>query len=199
MSISYLNKLEYKNWRKSRWGFHIPLTTMLQFARLLCLPQIIPNHSEHVLENLSYIYHKNQTTASEIYVSMPLLWPGHFSARMLGFIQPELGSLRHCNRLEKGWAQNVCWEPKLLHVQPSQVPSTHNIWTQIWWDTQLLTLENILPYTRCYLGVRVNFRKSWGGLIDDVGIMLILLHLHFPCSFCKQEEDLIFTLRYKIK
>lgn len=38
------------------------------------------------------MYHEKQT-ALEVQVSMLLSLPGHFPARMLGFVQPDLGSV----------------------------------------------------------------------------------------------------------
>lgn len=42
--------------------------------------------------------------------------------------------------------------------------------------------------------VKSGLKKSSRGLIDDVGIILISLHLHLLFGFCRLEVDLILSL-----
>lgn len=74
------------------WLFYCRASLYSKMLEVFVLSQIFPNYREHLWENRSYTYHEEQTTASEVHVSMLLSLPGHFTARMLGFVQPDLGS-----------------------------------------------------------------------------------------------------------
>lgn len=136
------------------------------------------------------MYHEKQTPL-EVQVSMLLSLP----ARMLGFVQPDLGSVASLT----GWRRadlrtsagnlDCC----MFSSSRSHLPITHE--HRSGGTLSLPPLRTSVQGKSDFSGLEKRLKRINWQCRYNINFLASLL----PFCFCRQEEDLIFSVRHKVK